>query len=141
VYSIEAQLTDRRRRELGYSNPFQVANCIFAAEAGHPFVLALMERAIVQTRAEKVISNDNIEDLTGPRMLTRLFFAEPRPDVALLHQIYLMAPRHYPRFWPFDVNVHARHHFFGSWKSVRSAVSGSNATAGPTRFLATEHSV
>lgn len=118
VFSVEAHLTVQRQSELGYAAPFQIANCIFAAEAGHPFLAEAMERVIALTRGRRDAARGEIEDLTGPRMLTRLFFERLRADVAVLHQIYLMPPRHYPAVWPMDANIHARHHFHGSWKSA-----------------------
>jgi len=116
VFSVEAHLTERRRAELGYTRPSQVANCIFAARPGHPLLRQAMDRAVELVRRRATTAKADIEDLTGPRMLTRLFFERARPDIALLPQIYLMPPRHYPDIWPLNRNVHARHHFFGSWK-------------------------
>lgn len=117
VFSTESRLTARRQAELGYARPFQVANCIFAASPGHPFLMEAMRRAAELTRGRAAIARGDVEDLTGPRMLTRLFYERERPDMVLLPQIYLMAPCHYPDIRPLNRNVHARHHFFGSWKS------------------------
>lgn len=117
VFSVESWLTGRRRAEIGYARPFQVANCIFAASPRHPFLLEVMQRTIELTRGRTIVAREDVEDLTGPRMLSRLFFEKERPDLILLPQIYLMAPRHYPGVWPVNRNVHARHHAFGSWKS------------------------
>jgi hypothetical protein len=116
VFSVEAHLTRARQRELGYAQPLQIANCVFAARAGHPILLEAMERAIELTRGCRAIDRSQIEDLTGPRMLTRLFFEKPRSDIGVLRQIILMPPRHYPDLWPLNANIHTRHHFFGSWK-------------------------
>lgn len=116
MLSVEAHLTARRQHELGYALPFQIANCIFAARPGHPFFMEAMERSAALGRERSQISRAEIEDVTGPRMLTRLFFEQPRADFAVLQQIYLMPPRHYPDVWPLNIRIHARHHFFGSWK-------------------------
>ena len=117
VLATEARMTERRRRELGYPRPYQIANCIFAGPAGAPFFKAAVDRAMALCAARASIDRGDIEDLTGPRMLTRLFYEAPRPDIAVLRQIALMAPLHYPDIWPLNANVHARHHCFGGWKS------------------------
>jgi hypothetical protein len=117
IFSIEAHLSSIRQAELGYAKPVQIANCIFAARSGHPFLQEAMERSIELVRKRPRIARCDIEDLTGPRMLTRLFFEKPRFDIAVLEQIVLMPPRHYPDIWPLNANIHTRHHFFGSWKS------------------------
>ena len=117
IFSIEAHVSSRRQRELSYPKPLQIANCIFAAESGHSFLWEAIERSIELVRMRPRIDRSEIEDLTGPRMLTRLFFEKPRTDIAALAQIVLMPPRHYPDIWPLNANIHARHHFFGSWKS------------------------
>lgn len=117
VFSVEAHLSRARQQELRYAQPLQIANCIFAARCGHPFLMEAMERSIQLVRSCKSIERHAIEDLTGPRMLTRLFFEKPRPDIGVLRQIVLMPPRHYPDIWPLNINIHTRHHFFGSWKA------------------------
>ena len=116
VLSVETTLTDRRRRELGYGQPIQIANFVMLGKAGHPLFRETMERCVELWRADPCGDVDRIEDITGPRMLTRLLFERPRNDVALLRQVVLAPPRHYPDIWPVNALVHARHHFFGSWK-------------------------
>ena len=120
ILSTEAGLTPRRQRELGYARPFQIANCIFAAQPGQAFFKGAVERALSLSAGRPNAARGDIEDLTGPRMLTRLFYEHPWPGVAMLRQIALMAPRHYPNVWPLNRNVHARHHFFGQWKERAS---------------------
>lgn len=116
VLATEARLTARRQDELGYARPFQIANCIFAARPGAPFFEAAVERAMALCAAHSTIGREQVEDLTGPRMLTRLFYERAWPDLTVLRQIALMAPRHYPAIWPLSARMHARHHFFGEWK-------------------------
>jgi len=116
VLSVEATLTRRRQAELGYKRPQQVANCIFAARPRHPLLRAAMDRTVALAMRQPTIGRDDIEDISGPRMLTRLVYEQSWPGVTVLRQICLMPPRHYPDIWPFNVNVHARHHFFGGWK-------------------------
>lgn len=117
VLAVEAHLTERRRRELGYPQPTQIANCILLGQAGHPLFLEAMERSVTLWLAQGGVAKERIEDVTGPRMFTRLFHERPRTDVAVLRQMVLTPPRHYPDIWPINTLVHARHHFFGSWKS------------------------
>jgi inositol phosphorylceramide mannosyltransferase catalytic subunit len=115
---IETRITDERRRELGYRRPYQIANCIFAAPPGHWFTQRLIERAVASS-AHPLYSPAEIEDATGPRMLTRLYeelAPSPGDGVAVLSQIHWMPPTVYPDRWPLNINVYARHHFCGSWK-------------------------
>lgn len=116
VLAVEAHLTERRRRELGYDQPAQIANSILMGRPGHPFFLEAMQQAVALWRARGTVGREEIEDVTGPRMLTRLFYAHRPADIAVLRQIVLAPPRHYPDIWPLNARVHARHHFFGSWK-------------------------
>lgn len=116
VFSIEAQTTSVRQRELQYREPFQIANCIFASEAGHPFIRLIIDRAVQLISLQPSIKPDAVEDVTGPRMLTRLFYETTPPAVRVLQQIYWLPYRIYPRAFPFNINMYARHHFIGSWK-------------------------
>ncbi|MER2606886.1 MAG: glycosyltransferase [Siculibacillus sp.] len=118
LLAIEARLGATRTRELGYARPFQIANCVFAAEPGHPFFRAALDRAFGLIAAAPTITRETVEDLTGPRMLTRLFFERAWDDVHLAHPIALMAPLHHPTVAPFDRNVFTRHLTFGSWKGA-----------------------
>lgn len=118
ILSIEAHLSARRMRELNYPAPVQIANCIFAAEAGHSFFKAAVETSFGLIERCGDIGLSDVENLTGPRMLTRLYFSRNWPDVEVMKQIVLMAPTNYPNLWPLNQNMHARHHTFGSWKSL-----------------------
>lgn len=118
LLATEARLTERRQAELGYPRPYQIANCIFAGRAGAPFFKAAVDRAMALCAARATIDRGDIEDLTGPRMLTRLFYEASWPDITVLRQIALMAPLHYPDVWPLNANIHARHHCFGGWKAA-----------------------
>ncbi|MAW85486.1 MAG: hypothetical protein CMJ42_03035 [Phyllobacteriaceae bacterium] len=112
----EARLTRRRMAELGYPAPVQIANCIFGARPGHPFFLAALQRAFTLAQAAPHADRSAIEDITGPRMLTRLFFEQAWPDVSVTPNVVLMAPLHYPYIWPVNRNMYARHRTFGTWK-------------------------
>ena len=116
VLGVEARLTRARQGELGYAGPRQIANFIFAAEPGHPFFAAAIDRLALFARANPRPARGDIEDITGPRMLTRLFYERRIPDVGVLAQTYWAPSRDYPDVWPFNANVYARHHFVGSWK-------------------------
>lgn len=116
IFSVEALLTAERQRELQYARPFQIANCIFAAPPRHPFLQAAIERCVTLARQPAPVGRDRIEDVTGPRMLTRLFFDRAWADLHVLRQIHLMAPLHYPSAWPIGINMYSRHRCFGSWK-------------------------
>lgn len=134
LLAVEAHLTARRAGELGYPASFQIANCVFAAVPRHAFFMAAIRRAFGLAQAAPNAGRDMVEDMTGPRMLSRLFFEfaesegaqseDGRRDVVLTPQIALMAPLNYPHVWPLSRNMFARHHTFGTWKhegSHRSA--------------------
>lgn len=121
IFSIEARLTAARQRELGYRHPYQLANCIFASEARHPFVGAIIDRAIELIGSRQSILPTDVEDVTGPRMLTRLFYEQMPADVRVLQQIYWLPYRMYPRAFPLNANMYTRHHFIGSWKAPEGA--------------------
>lgn len=116
VLGVEAHLTARRQRELAYRHPVQIANCIFAAEPRHPFLLKLIERIVGLVARHPSQTVAEVEDITGPRMLTRLFFDTQPADVTVLEQVYWMAPSYYGRMPGLRPNVFACHHFLGSWK-------------------------
>lgn len=116
VLSVEARLGRRRQRELGYVRGVQVANCVFAAAPGHPFFRAALAEGLRLFRADPRLDRARVEDVTGPRMLTRLFFSRPFAGLTLLRQIHLMAPTLYPDRWPLNRHIHARHRCFGTWK-------------------------
>ena len=119
LLAIEARLGSTRTRELGYAKAFQIANCIFAAKPRHPFIRAALDRAFDLIAACRHIDQHHVEDLTGPRMLTRLFFEGQWSDVALAQPIVLMAPLFYPTAAPLGYNIRTRHRTFGTWKSDR----------------------
>lgn len=115
--SIEAHLGRRRQHELGYRQPVQIANCILAARAGHPLMGAALTRAFELFEQFPAPERDRIEDITGPRMLTRLLQERAWPDVWIGSQIQLMAPLDYPNIWPVNRHIVARHRTVGSWKA------------------------
>ena len=119
VLSVEAHLTEAFRRELGYRERRQLANCIFAAEPRHPFLGALLDH--LAARGTFGAPDDAaVEDTTGPRMLTRFFESLPaaaRATVRVLPQVFLMAPR-VPRLPLVGPPAFARHHCAGTWRSA-----------------------
>lgn len=116
VLAVEAHLGRRRTLELGYAKPVQIANCIFAAVPGHPFFLAAAQRAFALAEQHPSPDRAAVEDITGPRMLTRLLFEGGWEGVSVTPQIALMAPLSYPAVWPLNRGMFARHHTFGTWK-------------------------
>lgn len=118
VLGIEAHLTKARQLELGYARPIQIANCIMLAEPGNRLFLDAMRRCVNRWGGRQAVPVPEIEDITGPRMLTRLVEAMAADDIAVLRQTVLAPPRHYPDVWPINANIHARHHFFGTWKDA-----------------------
>jgi mannosyltransferase OCH1-like enzyme len=117
LFCIETRLTRTRQRELGYLYPYQIANCIFAAEAGHPFLWELIETAAGIAAKGLINSPAQVEDATGPRLVTRRLFDFHKEQPHILEQIYWMPPTLYPRIFPLDQYMFTRHHFLGSWKT------------------------
>jgi mannosyltransferase OCH1-like enzyme len=115
--SVEARLGGMRQRELRYRRDYQIANCIFAARSGHPFLQAALEYAFACANACPQPRRDQIEDITGPRMLTRLLQQGDWADVWIGSQIQLMAPLDLPDLWPLNRHIVARHETHGTWKT------------------------
>jgi hypothetical protein len=73
----------------------------------------------VAAAAGRTVRGDaDVEDTTGPRMLTRVFEALPACDrqrIRLVPQVLLVPPTLPPviEWW---VAPYARHHFAGTWK-------------------------
>ena len=116
LFGIEAQIGGLRQSELGYAAPFQIANFIFAAEPRHPFLAALIEEVAIRAAAATQARVEDIEDVTGPKLLTRLFYGRSWPNLRTVQQICWAPPRRYPNVFPLNKNMFARHHFEGSWK-------------------------
>lgn len=124
LFGIEAIFGETLRRRLSYRYPYQVANCIFAAVPGHPFLRLLLDR--IRPRLRGIFFDDSVEDTTGPRFLTRLFQGarEQFPEMMLLPQIHWMPPKDYPNLFPFNVHMYCRHHFAGTCRSAGGTESG-----------------
>ncbi|HEX4111435.1 MAG TPA: glycosyltransferase [Stellaceae bacterium] len=118
VLSVEAHVGPTYQKVVGYPQPWQLANCIFAAVPGHPFFAELLERIAIGATAP-VHSDDDVEEITGPRVLTRLIYDLPaarRGAVRVLPQIHWMAPWMYPRVGALATQIHARHASTGTWR-------------------------
>lgn len=123
IFGVEAKVTRIRQRELGYAQPYQLANCIFAAPPGHPFVRALLDHVVAELTAKPVTRKADVENTTGPRAVTRFFYARRPADVRVLKQIYWVPPDGYADFAPLAGRILCRHHFKGSWKDTGEARS------------------
>lgn len=112
----EAHLGRQRQRELGYPRPVQIANCFMSGRAGHPFFRAALERGFALAAETPAPARNRIEDVTGPRMVTRLLQGQVWPDVTIAPQIQFMAPLDYPARGPVARHIVTRHETQGSWK-------------------------
>lgn len=119
VFTIEAQVMPQSQRELGYEQPFQLATCMFGAPPRHPFLKAFIDRMVWNLQRQPIVSTDDVEDATGPKALTRLFYDRKPRDVAVLEQIYWVPPGLYAGKPLLSRNIHFRHHFDGAWKPKR----------------------
>lgn len=118
VLSIEHRLYRQLQTELGYRRPWQIANFVFAAVPGHPFLAALLE-AVARQAGMPALSDDAVEEITGPRLLTRLAYALPaeqRGEIRILPQVHLNPPFFYPRLGPLAHVIYARHVCAGEWR-------------------------
>ena len=118
LLSQEAHLDPRRQRQLGYRKPVQFANCIMGCEPGHPFFELLLQESFRLFGKNPRVPLEMVEDITGPRMLTRTLYASSFTDISIASQIVLMAPLNHPNMWPFNINVVSRHRTMGSWKQA-----------------------
>lgn len=123
VFGVEATVTRTRQAELGYAQPYQIANCIFAAPPGNGFIARVVEDMAEAIRARPVDAVGGIEDATGPKALTRAFYAHRPRDVAVLRQIYWVPPDVYADLPILSSRVRCRHHFKGSWKGTGNGPS------------------
>ena len=121
LFSIETRISKSYQEQLQYAQPYQIANCIFASEPGHWFLKKIIDK-VVDNSGSKVDHDNDVEDITGPRMLTHLFYSLPEQEqekVSVLSEIYWLPPTNFPNFWPFDKNMYSRHYFLGTWKENR----------------------
>lgn len=116
--SVESHLGARYQEVLGYAQPWQIGNCIFAAAPEHPFIGALIER-IARAATTPVRSDDDVEAITGPQVVTRLLYSlapAARGEIRVLPQIHWMSPWFYPRLGSLAPRIHARHFSAGTWR-------------------------
>jgi inositol phosphorylceramide mannosyltransferase catalytic subunit len=119
VLGIEIRLDKRSQEALGYSQPWQLANFIFAAAPGHPFLGALLEE-IARMATTPIHNDDSVQETTGPRMLTRVansMLPKHNSSTKILPQINWNPPWILPRIGPFAANIYARHVCFGTWRT------------------------
>ena len=117
VFPLEAHLTRQRQGELRYDQPIQIGNFMFGAPPRHPFIGALLDRFMDRLRQSPVTRRDQVEDATGPREITRFFYATRPRDVAVLHQIFWGPPDIYADLPVLRSRIHCRHRNLGTWKA------------------------
>ncbi|MGE3415864.1 MAG: glycosyltransferase family 32 protein [Bradyrhizobium sp.] len=121
VLGIENHISRKRQQELNYERPWQLANFIFAAAPEHPFLASLLE-AIARQATTKVNSDHEVQEITGPRLLTRIAYGLPpdvRGPIRVLPQINWNPPSIYPRIGPLAGRIYARHLCLGGWRTRR----------------------
>ncbi|PTX91654.1 glycosyltransferase [Opitutus sp. ER46] len=116
VLGVEETVSPIEARRL--LNPYRtrIANCIFAAAPGHPYLrLAIDEIRQVAGRIDELA----VVEATGPGLLTRLLHEHAAEfPYRLVPQICWTPPTRppYPDLYPFMRHVWAIHHFAGTWK-------------------------
>ena len=119
VLGIELHLHRHLQEELSYNQPWQLANFIFAAAPGHPLFGTLIE-AIARAARTPARDDEIVQEVTGPRMLTRVVQKLPKQEarsIRILPQVAWNAPWAYPRLGPLARRIYARHACFGSWRT------------------------
>jgi mannosyltransferase OCH1-like enzyme len=116
VFPVEAHMTRRRQIELGYAQPLQIGNFMFAAPPRHPFIGAFLNSVIDRLKARPIATRAEVEDASGPRALTRFFYAQRPADAGVLHQIFWGPPDIYAELPVLRTRIHCRHRNLGSWK-------------------------
>jgi inositol phosphorylceramide mannosyltransferase catalytic subunit len=122
VLGIEIHLRKHLQAELDYRAPWQVANFIFAAAPEHPLLGAALED-IARNAARPAQDDERVQDITGPRMLTRIagaIAAERNESIRILPQINWNAPWAYPRIGSLAARIYARHACLGSWRTEQA---------------------
>lgn len=121
VFGIEHHLGLLLNSQFRYPHPWQIANFIFAAAPGHQFFGELLDR-IGEYASRPVRQEDDVEETTGPRMLTRLVFGLPaarRGNIRILPQVNWNGPSEFRYIKPLARLMHARHHCAGTWRAGR----------------------
>ncbi|MBU6461264.1 MAG: hypothetical protein KGK01_07345 [Bradyrhizobium sp.] len=121
VLGTENHISTYLQQKLNYQRPWQLANFIFAAAPEHPLFAALLE-AIARKATRTVESDHHVQEITGPRLLTRIAYdlpADVRGSIRLLPQINWNPPSIYPRIGPIARRTYARHLCVGSWRTLR----------------------
>lgn len=118
VFGVETRLSPGETRRLNHLHAERIANCIFAADSGHPIFDRVMEE--VALRLDGRYPRPEIIETTGPGMLTDVVQKYRREyDLHILPQVCWLPPTgpYYPNIFPFSLHMYAKHHFSGTWKS------------------------
>ena len=119
VLGTENHISRHLQKELNYERPWQLANFVFAAVPEHPLFAAILE-AIARDATTKIESDHQVQEITGPRLLTRIVYKLPpniRGPIRVLPQINWNPPSIYPKIRPIARRMYARHLCLGSWRT------------------------
>ena len=117
VFGEEKTLNEEEARRLGHQHAVRVANYMFGSEAGHPFLLHILEMMARGSR-RRVKNEKDVLESTGPGLVTRAFFNRPdrMRDLVLLPNRDRICPSPYCKGVSCHFGDYALHHHAGSWR-------------------------
>ncbi len=117
VFGEEKTLAADEAKRLGHRHAVRVANYMFGSEAGHPFLLHILEMMVRASR-RMVKREEEVLETTGPGLVTRAFFSqqERMRDVVLLPNRDRICPSPHCRTVSCHFGDYAAHRHAGSWR-------------------------
>ena len=117
VLAEEMTISETTRKELNLKYCTRIANYMFGGEAGHPFLQRLMN-AMAERSSTKVVSQQEVLDITGPGLLTDTYWdnVDEFSDITLLRNEgwYVGMPDGRKETYLFG--QYAVHLHVGSWR-------------------------
>lgn len=115
VVAEEKLLTEAQAAALGHRHGQRVANYMFGAEAGHPFLFDVLEE-MVGRAGRPILADEDVLESTGPGLVTDVYHRvhDRYPDLVILPNDGVVCRRCRQRscqFGPFAAHLHA-----GSWR-------------------------
>lgn len=117
VLAEEKTISWKIKESLGLNYAKRIANYMFAAEPGHPFIRCAMER-MKTLSVIPIETQQQLLDITGPGLLTDLYWenVDKFPDMTLLENTdrWCLVPGHHEvscHFGDYAAHLHA-----GTWR-------------------------
>jgi mannosyltransferase OCH1-like enzyme len=116
VFAEESILSEEKAKELGHHDRLRIANYMFAAEPGHPFISSILEE--MADRSEREIRREHdILESTGPGLVTTLYHErmDNNHDVTVAFNEQQSVCRRCGRV-SCQFGQYAAHHHMGTWR-------------------------